>query len=68
MKELGAHRYIVNEDLSVNAWWITDSEDTPPWLYQPDHPDGTPWASAEQAEQWFIDWYGPQAPAEEPVE
>ena len=57
LKEAGLHRYIVNDDFSINAWWKTDAEDAPPWLYQPDQTDGTPWSSAEQAEQWFIAEY-----------
>ena len=60
LKEVGNQRYIINEDFSINAWWKTDEEGTPPWLYQPHRLDGTPWASAEEAEQWFISEYTPQ--------
>ena len=60
LKEIGNQKYIINEDFSINAWQKTSEEGTPPWLSQPENPDGTPWTSAEQAEQWFINEFGPK--------
>lgn len=56
-----------NSDFSVKIYSDDRSE---PIIYQPDWPNGTPWASAEEAESWaqlciqaIIDENAPYAPA-----
>jgi hypothetical protein len=44
-------RYEIDSDNAVRVW--NDGEETP-FLFQPDWPDGTPWADAQEAESWAI--------------
>jgi hypothetical protein len=42
-------RYEIDENNAVHMWNDTQDE---PFLFQPDWPNGTPWANAEEAENW----------------
>jgi hypothetical protein len=42
-------RYEIDENNAIHMW--NDSQEEP-FLFQPDWPDGTPWADAKEAEDW----------------
>lgn len=42
-------RYEIDQNNAIHMWH--DGEDVP-FLFQPDYPDGTPWANREDAENW----------------
>jgi hypothetical protein len=44
-------RYEIDSDNAIRVW--NDGEETP-FLFQPDWPDGSPWADAAEAESWAI--------------
>lgn len=46
--------YEISEQNEVRAW-IDGQEE--PFMYQPHYPDGTPFETREQAEQWASAWY-----------
>lgn len=46
------YRYEVDETNAVRIWNAADAEDAAPFLFQPDWPDTTPWASEEEAREW----------------
>ena len=37
--------------------WNDELVQSEPFLYQPHHPDGTPFASDEEAQAWADAWY-----------
>ena len=49
-------RYEVNDNNEVRAW-NDELEQTEPFLYQPNYPDGTPFETKQQAEEWAARWY-----------
>jgi hypothetical protein len=49
-------RYEVNDNNEVVAW-NDELEQTEPFLYQPQHPDGTPFETKEAAQAWADQWY-----------
>ena len=56
MKNIENYRYHINENNVVEMWNNNNpNENNEPFLYQPDKPDGTPWASYEEAENWCIE-------------
>ena len=49
-------RYEINDNNEVRAW--DDSlEQTEPFLFQPFYPDGTPFETKGQADEWAARWY-----------
>ena len=50
--------FTINEDNSIYGWVSLDSKEAgdAPILFQPDWPDGTPWASKKEAEFWATIW------------
>jgi hypothetical protein len=48
---------------------VCSSDLDKPFFYQPDHPDATPWKSAEAAENWTINFINQLLiPPQEPIE
>jgi hypothetical protein len=47
-------RYEIEDITWAVRVWYPDSD--APTLFQPDWPDGTPWASKEEAEKWAQDY------------
>lgn len=45
--------YTIDEN---NAVWGYAPNQTQACLFQPDQPDGTPWADKAEAEAWAVDW------------
>jgi hypothetical protein len=46
------YRYEITSTNEIYAWSELSEK---PFLYQPTQPDGTPWASKAEAEQWVQD-------------
>jgi hypothetical protein len=47
------YRYEIDENNAIRIWDNENpNENNAPFLYQPDQPDGTPWASREEASAW----------------
>lgn len=44
-------RYEIDSNNAIKIW--NDGEENP-FLFQPDWPDGTPWADAQEAESWAL--------------
>lgn len=43
------YRYEIDENNAIHMWVDTQEE---PFIFQPDYPDGTPWADAADATAW----------------
>lgn len=53
---LGKYKYEI-VDTAVYMWLANATEDEPPFMYQPHNPnDNIPFATAEEAEQWAIEY------------
>lgn len=48
-------RYEINENNEIFAW-NEDSEQVEPFLYQPNHPDGSAWSNRADAQDWVDKW------------
>lgn len=48
-------RYEINDSNEIFAW-DNDLPQTEPFLYQPNHPDGSAWLSKEDAQLWADKW------------
>ena len=69
-KTIDKYEYEIDENNSVRIWNIEcPNEENKPFFYQPNYPDGTPWESADAAENWVIEkineWL---TPPQEPTE
>jgi len=53
MKAIGKYTYSVDENNAVRVW-ITDDYNAgnPPFTFQPDYPDTTPFADTDDAANW----------------
>lgn len=49
---IGKYRYTINDKV-ISAWNTEHTWQPEPFLLQPEHPDGTPWASEAEAQQWI---------------
>lgn len=49
-------RYKVTQKNEVLAW-NDELEQTEPFMYQPNYPDGTAFATKADAEEWAARWY-----------
>jgi hypothetical protein len=55
VKQIGKYTYEVDSNNILRAWDTENlNPDNAPFLYQPEHPDGTAWASAQEAEDWVV--------------
>lgn len=51
--EIGRYWYEIDEENILRIWETYRKENgEPPFLYQPVHPDGRGWESAEEADAW----------------
>lgn len=47
-------KYNINENLNIHIWNFEDDEKVePPFHYQNEQPDGTPWISVEEIEDYL---------------
>jgi hypothetical protein len=69
-KTIGRYIYEIDENNAVRMWDIEcPNEEDKPFFYQPDHPDATPWESAEAAENWTVNFINKLlTPPQEPTE
>lgn len=52
-------KYEITEDLRLHVWNIDSNEaQTPPFYFQNEQLDGTPWESREQVENYFFATFG----------
>jgi hypothetical protein len=50
---MSRYEYKINEVNAISVWDTENpNENGAPFLFQPDWPNTTPWASKEQAEEW----------------
>ena len=50
---ISKYHYTINENNEIKIWDTTNpNEGGKPFFYQPDHPDGRPWDSIEEAHAW----------------
>ena len=51
-------RYEIDETNAVRIWDdnVVRENGNPPMIFQPDHPNGTPFADAAAAEAWAVDY------------
>jgi hypothetical protein len=73
-KTLSEQRYIyeIDDALAIRVWDTTNpNEENKPFLYQPNHPDGTAWADKDAATAWIdafiVELLVPPVIEEEPV-
>lgn len=51
------YHYEIDENNAVRIWDTENpNENGAPFFYQPELPDGTPWSSREEAEQWATEF------------
>lgn len=49
------YRYEIDEYNAIRIWDDQNpNENGAPFLYQPDHPDGRPWADRAEAQAWVV--------------
>jgi len=50
-------KYEITDDLRLHVWNVEDDASTvPPFYYQNEHPDGSPWQSREQVETYLQEY------------
>lgn len=53
MKTIGKYTYSVDENNAIRIWIADDyNAGNPPFVFQPEYPDKTPFASVEDATSW----------------
>lgn len=51
---LNNFKYSIDENNIVRVWKVSDSDITPPFLYQDTSPDGLEWKDSSEAEQFAV--------------
>jgi hypothetical protein len=50
---MSKYKYEIDQENAVKIWDLENPNDlNAPFIFQPDWPDTTPWASKEEAEDW----------------
>lgn len=54
-KTLSRYKFEIDENNAIRVWDLENpNEINAPFFYQPDWPNGTPWASRKEAEDWVL--------------
>jgi len=51
------YKYEIDNENAIRLWHLHEPlENDAPVIYQPCHPDGTPWENKDVAEQWIVNY------------